>query len=106
MQNRLKTIIGASALVAGLLSAPVILYAQENTVRMMGGVSDNMMGGGPMVGHGSRRMMSGSMMAGCAEMMQSKNGGNGTPNSQWRNIRPRTRITVADPKRRSALLGP
>lgn len=85
MQNRLKTIIGASALVAGLLAAPVILYAQEDTTRMMGGGSDNMMGGGPMIGHGSRSMMSGNMMAGCAEMMQSKNGGgNGTPNSQWR----------------------
>ena len=82
MHIRLKTIIGALA--AGLLAAPVILYAQENTVRMMGAGSDSMMGGGPMVGHGSRSMMSGSMMAGCAEMMQSKNGGNGTPNSQWR----------------------
>ncbi|MBN8901470.1 MAG: hypothetical protein J0H19_04660 [Rhodospirillales bacterium] len=84
MQDRLKTIIGASALAAGLLAAPVILYAQEDTARMMGGGSDNMMGGGPMIGQGSRGMMSGGMM-GCSEMMQSRNGsGNGTPNSQWR----------------------
>ena len=84
MHKRLKTIIGALALVAGLLAAPVILYAQGDTVRMMGGGSDNMMGGSPMIGHGSRSMMSGGMMAGCAGMMQSmNNGGDGRPNSQW-----------------------
>ena len=84
MQNRLKTIIAASALVAGLLAAPVILYARVDTARMMSGGSGNMMGGGPMIAQGSRSMMSGSMM-GCSAMMQSRNGGgNGTPNSQWR----------------------
>lgn len=91
MRKRLKTIIGASALVAGLLVAPVILYAEEDAARMMGGGSGNMMGSGPRIGQGSRGMMSGSMMAGCAEMMQSKNrGGNGTPNSQWRKHLPQS----------------
>jgi hypothetical protein len=39
---------------------------------------------GMSMGHMGQGMMSGGMMAGCAEMMQSmNNGGNGTPNSQW-----------------------
>ena len=45
----------------------------------MGHVDRGMKGGG---------MMSGSMMASCADMMQSmNNGGNGRPNSQWQKQR-------------------
>src|SRR5579875_2549028 len=56
---------------------------------MMGGgmMGGGMMGGG-MMGQG---MMGGGMMAQCAEMMRSmNNGGDGRPNSQWRQHPPQS----------------
>lgn len=70
----------AIAVVAAVLGAPMASAFAQNGSTTMPSASDHRMSMGKMR-HG---MMSGSMMAGCAEMMQSmNNGGNGKPNSQW-----------------------
>lgn len=95
MRKQAKTIIGASVLAAGLLAAPVVLYAHDNGGGMMGGDSGSTMGNGSMMGQGSGGMMGmmgqmSQMMANCNSMMQSMNhGGSGRPNDQWRKDVPR-----------------
>ena len=80
-----KLTIAAFAAALGALIAPA--FAQNDTqARPDRGMSMDHMGG--MMGRG---MMSGGMMAGCADMMQSmNNGGNGRPNSQWQKRQPQT----------------
>lgn len=68
----------AAALAAVLGAAIVPALAQGPTMPKQGiGAGD--MGRGMMSGG----MMSGSGMSGCATMMQSMNGADGRPNSQW-----------------------
>lgn len=95
MRKQAKTVIGASVLAAGLLAAPVVLYAHDLAGGMMGGDSGNMMGNGSMMRQGSGGMMTmmgqmSQMMANCNSMMQSMNhGDSGRPNDQWRKDAPR-----------------
>jgi hypothetical protein len=100
MRKQLKTIIGASVLTAGLLAAPVILYAHEDSGGMMG--SGNMMGNDSMMGQGSGGMMGGQggdmmgmmnmmgqMAQNCNAMMTSMMTTHGTaPNQQWKRSQP------------------
>lgn len=84
--NKFAVAVLAAAL--GALIAPA--FAQNSSSGMQSrpdhGMSMGHMGQGMMSGD----RMSGSMMAGCADMMQSmSNGGNGRPNSQWQKHPPR-----------------
>lgn len=81
-----KLTIAAFATALGALIAPA--FAQNDTqARPDHGMSMGHMGQGMMGG----RTMSGSMMAGCADMMQSMNNGSGgRPNSQWQKRPPQT----------------
>jgi hypothetical protein len=79
--------LAVAALVAGIgsLIVPALAQTQGGLERAPDHGMDRMDGGGHM-GHGmmSGRMMSGGMMGGgCSGMMQSMNGGDGRPNSQW-----------------------
>ena len=77
------TIVGIAAGIGGLIPL-ALAQTRDNT----GNTPDQHMGrmeGGQM-GHGmmsGRAMMGGKMSGGCAGMMQSMNGGDGRPNSQW-----------------------
>ena len=89
---KLRTQLALSALAILLGAAVLPALAQEPGGMTGGSMMDNgntmpggMMGGG-MMSHG---MMSGGMMSGgCAGMMQSMNGGDARPNSQWQSHRP------------------
>jgi hypothetical protein len=77
-----------AALAAGLGGMILPALAQDpDSMRTMPGKAMGQMTEGGRAGHGmmSGRMMSRGMMSGdgCAGMMQSMNGGNGRPNSQW-----------------------
>jgi len=74
-RNTLTITVVAAAL--GALIAPALAQNGSSTM-------PSPSGHGMSTGHMGRDMMSGSMMGGCAEMMQSMNNSvNGTPNSQW-----------------------
>ena len=90
MKTRHSLIAAALAAVLGALIVPALAQAPGGPRKMpdrsmgtadMGGgmMSGGMMSGGMMSGG----MMSGGEMGGCATMMQSMNGANGRPNSQW-----------------------
>lgn len=94
MRTQLKTIVGASVLVTGLLAASV-LYAHEGSGgmpmmgngSMMGQGSGNMMGGGMGGMMGMMNMMGqmGQMAQNCNAMMTSMMTNNGmAPNQQWK----------------------
>jgi hypothetical protein len=80
MKTRHSLIAAALAAVLGALIVPALAQGpgspQTTPDRSMGtgDMGDGMMSGG---------MMSGGRMGGCATMMQSMNGVNGRPNSQW-----------------------
>ena len=80
MKTRHSLIAAALAAVLGALIVPALaqgpVRAQTTPDRSMGtgDMGDGMMSGG---------MMSGGEMGGCMSMMQSMNGANGRPNSQW-----------------------
>jgi hypothetical protein len=82
---RIRQMIAAMALAAGIGGLIVPALAQDQ-----GGPDNSPDQGMTMdrgMGHGmmSRGMMRGGMMSGgCAGMMQSMNGGDERPNSQWR----------------------
>ena len=83
--NKITIAVLAAAL-GGLI---VPAFAQNGLGGMQGrdhGMSMGHMGQGMM----RNRMMSGSMMTGCSDMMQSmNNGSNGGPNRQWQKHPPR-----------------
>ncbi|MDQ2803402.1 MAG: hypothetical protein M3Y41_12225 [Pseudomonadota bacterium] len=89
---RIRHSLAVAALAAGIgaLIVPALAQTQDGA----GSAPDQGMGrmeGGGHMGHGmmSRGGMSGGMMGGgCAGMMQSMNGGDGRPNSQWQTHRP------------------
>jgi hypothetical protein len=79
--------LAVAALVAGIgsLIAPALAQTQDGSGRAPDRGMDRMDDGGHR-GYGmmSRDGMSDGMMgSGCAGMMQSMNGGDGRPNSQW-----------------------
>ena len=80
----------AGIVVGGGLVLPALAQTRDGATKLpdqsMGGTQGGRsMGHGMMSGHGK---MSGSMMSGgCAGMMQSMNGGDGRPNSQWQTHR-------------------
>lgn len=104
MRKPMKTFAIASALIAGLASAPA-LYGQGllgSHGSMMGpgmmgqGGMMNMMGQmgqpapmGKMTQMGTMEQMS-QMMEQCSQMMQGAAGGSGKPNEQWRKDAPAT----------------
>ena len=82
MTVRSKLTIAVLAAALGALIAPA--FAQNGSSGMPSPPDHGMSMGQMNRGIISRGMMSGSPMAGCADMMQSmNNGGDGRPNSQW-----------------------
>jgi len=84
---RIRHSLAAAVVVAGIggLIVPALAQMQDHA----GSPPDrgmNQMEGSGRTAHGmmSRGGMSRGMMGGCAGMMQSMNGGDGRPNSQWR----------------------
>jgi hypothetical protein len=80
MKTRHSLIAAALAAVIGALIVPALAQGPGGPKKMPDrsmGTAD--MGGGMMSGG----MMSDGKMGGCATMMQSMNGANGRPNSQW-----------------------
>ena len=75
------TIVGIAAGIGGLIPL-ALAQTRDNT----GNTTDQHMGRteGSHMGNG---MIGGKMSSGCAGMMQSMNGGDGRPNSQWRTHR-------------------
>ena len=75
------TIVGIAAGICGLIPL-ALAQTRDNT----GNTPDQHMGRmeGSHMGNG---MMGGKMSGGCAGMMQSMNGGDGPPNSQWQTHR-------------------
>lgn len=95
MRPNLKSLVAASALVAGLVAAPA-LYAQDEPAAsqppMMG---QGMMGQGGMMQGGQGGMMTmmgqmSEMMSTCNEMMKGMmaNRGSQRPNEQWQDREP------------------
>jgi hypothetical protein len=87
MRKRLKTLLVALTLAAGLAAAPAI-YAHDSD-----GAGGSMMGRGMMGQGGMMDMMgqmSGGMMELCNEMMQRMDHGHGAqrPNEQWGDRQP------------------
>lgn len=88
---RIQNILAAVALTAAIggLIVPAFAQMQAPIASPRSGGMDQMQGGagmGPKMGHGMMSqggMSRGMMSGGCAGMMQSMNGGDGRPNSQW-----------------------
>lgn len=95
MRKHLATVLVAGALIAGIITAPSLLYAHQGSgMSMMG---QGAMGGGAIMGRGSGNMMGGRQdqgsmmgngMTGCGMMSgmmgNGTMGGGGRPNEQWR----------------------
>ena len=81
MRKRLS--VTAAALALGMIGliVPAIAQMQDHAGRPADRDMKRMQDG-PRMSH--RMMSSGMMEGGCAGMMQSMNGGDGRPNSQWR----------------------
>ena len=80
MNTRYALAIAGLATGIGCLVLPALAQTQGEA----SSPSDRSIGG---MGHSrstNRNMMGGMMSGGCAGMMQSMNGGDGRPNSQWR----------------------
>lgn len=103
MRRNLKTAVAASALIGGLLAAPVLYAHDTDGGGMMGGMMQgrqgDMMGqGGMMEGMmGMMNMMSqmSGMMEDCSEMMQGM-GGAQRPNEQWQDRQPERPLPEGD----------
>lgn len=81
----IRKMVTAAAVAAGIggLIAPALAQTQSG--------AGNAPNQGMHMGHNmtGRGMMDGGMMSGgCSRMMQSMNGGDGRPNSQWRHNSP------------------
>jgi hypothetical protein len=89
---RIRQTLTAAALAAGIGGLIVPALAQNRSGAgdapdqgMGRSMGHGMMGGGMMAGGMMRREM---MSGGCGGIMQSMNGGDGRPNSQWQKHRP------------------
>lgn len=74
-------IVGIAAGIGGVIPL-ALAQTRDNTGNAHDQHIDRMEGG-----HMGNAMMGGKMSGGCAGMMQSMNGGDGRPNSQWRTRR-------------------
>jgi hypothetical protein len=83
---RLRTQLTLSAFAVLLGAAVLPALAQEPRGTMGGGMMSQGMDGQGMKGQGMKGQ--GMMAGGCAGMMQSMNGGDARPNSQWQSHRP------------------
>lgn len=84
---RIEHVFAAAVLAAAIggLKVPAFAQMQGPAEGPANGGMDQMQGGARM-GHGMMSqggMSRGMMSGGCAGMMQSMNGGDGRPNSQW-----------------------
>ncbi len=83
---RIRDSLVVAVLAAGIGGLIVPALAQDPN--RVGHMPDQGMGQSEGMGHMGHGMMGGMMGGGCAGMMQSKNGGDGRPNSQWQTHRP------------------
>ncbi len=87
MRSNRTTVLAATALVGGLLSATALSAQAPGGPQAEGGMMGGMMRqeGGPMMGGGMMEEMH-RMMAACTEMMQAHMQDHGAPrpNEQWR----------------------